>query len=240
MIIWMFQFRVCRHRYGYFFPLSLLFPPLSFLLNTSPFLHSPNLPSLHSTPPNPHNSNNPLPTNRTLINLPRTLFTSSHMPTIIKQRIHLHFKANLTQQQVLVRNLELHRPFTMPLPLHEPPRVYVSRFGVDHFAGTVGFVGFPFAGVGVAVGVVHCAVAGFDTGGEGAGVGISIEGDEGASAVESPVDEGAGGVIGAEVGVEEVGTEIGWIVVAFEIRKVFLWRCALAFILDGGYAASGD
>lgn len=105
------------------------------------------------------------------------------MPAIVKQRVHLALVADLTQLHLFVRDLKRHGALAVALALFEAARVHVARFGVDHLALAVGLAGFPFAGVGVAVGVGHGALAGLDSGDEIAGVGVAGEGNDGALSV---------------------------------------------------------
>jgi len=121
------------------------------------------------------------------------------MPAAIEQRIHLVLVADPTQHHLLVRLLKHHRPLAVALPFLEAPRVYVPVCGVHHPPLPVGLVVGPFPCVGVAVGVVHCALTGFFARGEVAGVGVAGEGDEDAGAVEAAVGEGDGGVGVGEV-----------------------------------------
>ena len=113
------------------------------------------------------------------------------MPTVIEQGIHLHLVADLAKLHLLVRNLKNHRPLTVPFPFAKSASVRVAGAGIDHFPLAVWFVVGPLPGVGVAVGKGHGAVAGFETGGEGAGVGVTSEGDSGARAMGPAGPEGA-------------------------------------------------
>lgn len=153
------------------------------------------------------------------------------MPTVIKQRIHLALIADLTKLHLFIRNLKHHRALAMPFPFLKAPGVYVTGFAVGHLALAVGFVGGPGAGVGVAVGVAHCAVAGFLAGCKGAVVVVPGKSDEGAEAVGEAVFEGAGAVGASEVGVCEGVAEEGWVVEAAQVVEVFDGGGWFAFVL---------
>ena len=112
--------------------------------------------------PNPTDRLNPPPTDRTILHLPRTPLTSSHMPTIEKQRVHLLLIADLTQPHLLIRDFKPHHPLPVSLPFLEPARIHVPRLGIHHLALAFGFIVRPGADVGVSVGVAHRAVAMFE------------------------------------------------------------------------------
>lgn len=81
------------------------------------------------------------------------------MSTIVEQCIDLTFVADVAQLHLFVRNLENHRSLTVSFPLLEAACVDVAGFCVDHLTLAIRFVIFPFARVGVAVCVIHRALA---------------------------------------------------------------------------------
>lgn len=156
--------------------------------------------SSQSNLPHPHHGPNILPTHRTHIQLPRTVLTSRHMSTIIKQRIDLVLVADATQVLLLVRDFEDHRALAEALAHPKPPGINVASLAVDHAALAVRGVVTPFAAVGVAVGIGHGALVVLVAGNIFTVVGVAVEGDYHAWAVRAAAFEGHGIVGVAEVG----------------------------------------
>ena len=73
--------------------------------------------------------------------------------------IHLLLVADLTQLDLLVRDLEIHPTLSVASAAFPSARVDVAGGVVGHAAFAVGFVVDPVAVVGVFVGVDHAAVA---------------------------------------------------------------------------------
>lgn len=126
-----------------------------------------------SCSPDPYDSPNILPANRTLFHLPRTLLTGNNMSTIVEQGIHLALVAYLAQMHLLVRNLKYHMSFPMSLPLLETPSIHIAGLRVHHLPMPIGLVGFPFPSVGVPICVCHGPLPCFIACGEVARVGIT-------------------------------------------------------------------
>ena len=116
--------------------------------------------------------------------------------------IHLLLVADLTQLDLLIRNLEIHPPLPMASPAFPSARVDVPRGVVGHASFAVGVVVGPVAGVDVLIGVDHGAVAAvLLAGAHGTRVGVAGGGDDGGvAAVGAAVLLWAGEVGAAEVG----------------------------------------
>ena len=152
--------------------------------------------------PNPHSFLDRIPTNGTNVDLPRAAQARAHMPAGEEEGIHFLLVADLTEFDLLIRDLEIHPTLPVTSAALPSARVDVAGGMVGHAAFAVGFIVGPVAGVNVLVGVDHVAVAAvLLAGSHGACVGVAGGGDDGGvAAVGATVPLRAGEVGAAEVG----------------------------------------